>query len=244
MSHPFHEAFASIHATEQLKQNTLDFLQARRSGNRSDRRPSRVYATLCCTLLAVVLCGIGGYHLYLSPVSYISVDVNPSVELGLNRLDRVVTVAAYNEDGASVLQDLNLTHKPYTQAIELLLANDTFAGYLTQDARLSFTVVSDKEAELLTGIQQCHGYAQAQAECHSGQAQLVEDAHHNGLSFGKYQAILELAQYDPSITPEEYRDLSMAEIRDRLCQYQDCGDMGGNGGRGGGHHGGHGHRSP
>lgn len=220
MNHEFHKAFGSVHATDQMKESTGNFVRAVISKGQRKRPSPLRYAAACCVMLTLALFSIGGYSLYATPVSYISVDINPSVELGLNRLDRVVTVTAYNEDGAAVLKDLNLKNKPYTEAIELLLVDETFGGYLTEDALLSFTVVSEKEEELLTGIRQCHGYAQANAECHGGNAQLVEDAHHNGLSFGKYQAFLELSKYDKTITPEACKELSMRQLRDLIDQYK------------------------
>lgn len=237
MDNQFREALCPIHATEEMKQHTRSFLQSRLAAKPGKRRSPLRYAAVCCAMLAVILCGFGGYRFYSAPVSYISVDVNPSVELGLNRLDRVVTVAAYNEDGATVLQNLSLKHKTYTQAIELLLADATFAGYLTEDAALSFTVVSEKEQELLTGIQQCHGYAQSNAECHGASTQLVEEAHHNGLSFGKYQAYLVLSQYDNALTVEDCKGLSMRQIRDLIRQYQSGAQAPSASAQGGGHRG-------
>lgn len=237
MKHNLREAFKPIHATDSLKQNTNAFVHSvilRRQ--RKNRAPMRV-ALACCAALVVVVCGVGGYQAYQAPVSYISVDVNPSVELALNWLDRVVGTTAYNNDGALILQNLNLNHKSYTEAVELLLADETFAGYLSGDSLLSFTVVSDREERLLAGIRQCQGYATNNAECHGANTQMMEDAHHNGLSFGKYQAFLELSQYDSTVTVEDCKALSMRQIRDRISAYQSGADTPASGGHGGGHHG-------
>lgn len=237
LNHNLQEAFQPIRATDDLKQSMKTFVHTeilRRQ--RKASAPVR-YAFACCAMLAVMVCGVGSYQVYQAPVSYISVDVNPSVELALNRFDRVVDAAAFNDDGAEILQNLNLKNKPYIRAVELLLADETFERYLSGDALLSFTVVSDKEEALLAGIQQCQGYAKTNAECNGANAQLMEDAHHNGLSFGKYQAFLELAQFDSSITPEDCKNLSMRQIRDLINGYQGGSDTSagcgqGNGGRG------------
>lgn len=237
MNNKIYDAFETIHATESLKQTVKA-----RIHNEAAKQPRKLhlpmrYAIACCAMLAVVLCGLGGYSLYQTPVSYISVDINPSVELSLNRFDRVIEATAYNDDGAQILQNLNLNNKPYMQAVELLLADEAVESYLSADALLSFTVVSDKEEALLAGIQQCQGYAQANAVCHSVNAQLVEDAHHNGFSFGKYQAFLELSQYDSSITAEECRNLSMRQIRDLISTYQGESNAAAGGGQDNGHRG-------
>ena len=52
--------------------------------------------------------GFGGYFLYFIPVSSISVDVNPSIELGINRFDKVVTVDTFNNDGYHIMSSLNV----------------------------------------------------------------------------------------------------------------------------------------
>lgn len=238
MKDRFHDAFEPIHATEHLKQNTAAFIH--HTVAKKQRRPlvSWRHALACCAMLTLVLCAVGGYQLYVTPVSFISVDVDPSVELALNRSDRVVDVTAYGADGAQLLQTLPLNNKPYTQAVELLLSDERVQHYLSEDAFLSFTVVSDKEEVLLAGLQQCQGYAQANAVCHSADAQLLADAHHSGLSVGRYRAFLELVQYDETMTAQDCQDMSMRQIWDLLRRYQTEAGAPANGGQGAVHHGG------
>lgn len=219
MNNKFYDALEPIRASEGLKQNMNEFLHSELLKRRRKTYKPMRYALACCTMLVIMICGIGGYSFYKMPVSYISVDVNPSVELALNRFDRVVNVTAFNDDGARILQKLNLKNKSYTEAVELLLSDRTFESYLSAESLLSFTVVSDKEEALLAGIQQCKGYVLVNAECHGVNADNMEAAHHNGLSFGKYQAYLELFEYDKTITPDDCKLLSMRQIRDRISQY-------------------------
>ncbi|WP_343207973.1 anti-sigma-I factor RsgI family protein [Anaerolentibacter hominis] len=219
MNNNLKDAFGSIHATEEMKQNTTEFLRSKISGQQRRTRRALRYAVICCAMLFMAVCGLGGYVFYQTPVSYISIDVNPSVELGLNRFDRVVTVKAYNEDGHRVLEDLDIKNKSYQEAVELLLSDTTFEGYLNDDSLLSFTVVSDKQESLMDGIKQCEGYGKVSSECHGASEEVVEEAHHSGLSFGKYQAYQELAKYDDTITPEDCHHLSMRELKKRISEY-------------------------
>lgn len=61
--------------------------------------------TICCTAvchgcrLCFLMAGAGGYTVYSRPVSYISIDVNPSIELAVNRFDRVVSAKATTQTG-------------------------------------------------------------------------------------------------------------------------------------------------
>lgn len=219
MANKIEKAFAPICATDALKENTCAFLKVELARRRRKAPTPIIYMAACCAALMLIVGGAGGYHLYTTPVSYISIDVNPSVELGLNRMDFVVTAQAYNDEGAVVLENLSLKNKPYIQAVELLLADETIGSYLSTDGQISFTVVSDKQETLLAGIQTCQGYAQSGAQCHGASTATVNDARGSGLSFGKYQAFLELSRYDETITPEDCKHLSMRQIRDRINSY-------------------------
>lgn len=221
MNHKIQRVFEPIHATEELKQNMTAFVRQEAVKRKHKTSIPVKYAALCSMVIVLFTCGIGGFYIYQTPVSYISIDVNPSVELALNRFDRVVTVATYNEDGTAVLENLDLKNKSYTEAVELLLADETFVSYLSEEARLSFTVVSGKEEALLSGIKQCRGYDDTNADLSGANMELMEMAHHNGISIGKYQAFLELSQYDTTITAQDCQHMSMRELRDRISQYDD-----------------------
>jgi len=52
-----------------------------------------------CSIAVVGLLAYGGFAVYKTPVNYVSIDINPSVELGLNLFDRVVSVEGMKEDG-------------------------------------------------------------------------------------------------------------------------------------------------
>ena len=61
-----------------------------------------------------------GYKIYSTPVTVLSVDINPSLELGINRFDKVVNVKGYNVDGSEFTSDLDIIHQDYKKAIEKL----------------------------------------------------------------------------------------------------------------------------
>jgi hypothetical protein len=53
----------------------------------------------------VVLLSIGSWA-YASPYTFVSLDVNPSIEFTLNRFNRVINVKAINDDGSEILVSL------------------------------------------------------------------------------------------------------------------------------------------
>lgn len=52
----------------------------------------------------------GTYAYAKTPVAYVSMDINPSVELAVNAFDTAIVVEVYNEDGKNVLEGTNLVN--------------------------------------------------------------------------------------------------------------------------------------
>lgn len=231
-------ALGGVTASEELKARTRSYLSAARAGSGRRRSGGGRLALCACALLAAL--GLGGWRLYAAPVSYISIDVNPSVELALNRLDRVVGITAYNDAGGAVALGLSLQNQTYQQAIDTLLSDGQFRSYLTEESALVFTVVSDHAGRIRRGIESRAGYQDNNGKCMQADRSCLEEAHAYGLSVGKYRAFLELAQYDNALTVDDCHGMTMGEIQQQL---EDCqGHAPSSGGDSGhGHHGHGGH---
>lgn len=211
------EAFDDIHAEKELKEHTKEYL--RRKVYQRKRTlwtaPVRAAAAAVCLFLIVLA---GGSWLYLMPTAYISIDINPSLELGVNRFDRIVSVEGVNEDGGRLAEQLDIRYMNYSDALEKILSNRSVENYLARNELLSVTVVCDdetKNSEMLEHVESCTS-SHSSVSCHSGSTEEMDEAHEAGLSFGKYRAYLELRDLDPDITPDDIRDLSMREIQDLI----------------------------
>lgn len=92
MTDKIHNAFDNIKADNQLKESTKQVLLVKRRKKTVQAKHvlfKKKFAIAC--LLLMFITGIKGYSWIQSPVSYISIDVNPSIELALNCFDRVVS---------------------------------------------------------------------------------------------------------------------------------------------------------
>ena len=205
-------AFDTVHADEDLKERTRDYLaRSVYQGKRSSTPLRRMLPALAACLL-LVFC-LGGSWLYFTPTAYISVDINPSLELGVNRFDRVVSVDAYNEDGANLAETMELRYLDYRDALEQLMNDSSLEAYL-QDGVLSLTVAGESESqcgEIYQAMEACAS-GRRNVRCHTGSSESIQAAHSYGMSVGKYQAYLALLGLDPDITPEEIQGMSMREI--------------------------------
>lgn len=74
-----------------------------------------------------------GIWAYAAPYSYVSLDVNPSIEYTLNRFERVLTVKAVNDDGQAIIKEIELKDLKYKtidlaiqRTVEQINAHDYF----------------------------------------------------------------------------------------------------------------------
>lgn len=221
-------AFDGIRAEDKLKANTLLYLQSemRKRDTTRARNPVRRFAAALAAVAVIFLSGTFTYNIYFTPSAYVDVDVNPSVELTLNRFDRVIGAHAYNEDGDGILSGLSLKHKSYEDALIVLIEAINEKGYIQNDGLVSVTLQTNnenKESELLAAIQtgvtnyMAGHHNTAQIDIFTVSADTWSDAHELNISPAKYLVIQELIEVDPTATVESCRDHSINEIR-RMTQ--------------------------
>lgn len=208
----FIQALDQVQAEESFKQNTRAFLARKRKV-----RPVRVVRRVCAAAcLAVAVALAGGYGVYAAPVSVIGIDAGVSLELGVNRFERVVSAKELGAEDTSVdLSGLYAMH--YTDALETILCGEEMTSYLAQEGELSIVVI-DGDEQMLEQVRACTG--QQNAHCYAGSEQEMEQAHSAGLSYGKYRLLLAIQQLDPSVTAQDVQGMSMCRLRELLAQLQ------------------------
>ena len=240
------QAFGQVHADPALKARTRAFVAAQTRPRLAPvRRLPQVLAAAACLLVLLA----GSYWLYFFPTARISIDINPSIELSVNRFDRVIGVEGWNEDGRALAETLDIWFDTYTDAVEAILADQQIAALLAGGGAMDITVVAPQNEQcsrMLTDLENCTAGHQ-NTRCHTARPEELEDAHELGLSCGKYRAYLELYALDPSITPEQVSSMTMREIRNLLAQLEGGAGSGAaspgttSQSQGSGHHHGHGH---
>ncbi len=224
MNERIKSAFDSVKAEDELKEKTLRYVSSRMEKRRPAARAAELLPLLACLALVILA---GGWA-WFSPSATISVDINPSLELWLNRFDKVVQVVGWNEDGRELASSLDLKYMDYEQALEEIMASEKVSSLLSDDAVLSLAVVGDNEKQcgrLLSGLQQCTA-GQGNAYCYSADEEELEAAHSLGLSYGKYRVYLELLELGSDISPREVSGMSMRELRDMIDSLSGDGESG------------------
>lgn len=211
------QAFDQVHAEETLKASTREYIRRRTRGyTRARQLPGylRLVPVAACLVLAV----LAGNWLYFTPTVEISIDINPSIELGVNRFDRVVTVTGYNADGQALLDTLEVQNLDYNDAVEQIINSDTVASLLSGDGIMTIGVIGpdgEQTTRVLSDMEACTSRSE-NMHCYHADDDTAEDAHEMGLSCGKYRAYQQLLQLDPTVTPEQAADMTMREIWDRI----------------------------
>ena len=245
MENRIRDAFDGVRAGRELKDLTARNVVAAAESRVRKKWLGRRFAlagAVCC-LIAVLF---GGWRLYFTPTSVISIDINPSLELQVNRFGRVIRVEGRNSDGTALAGSINVMHMSYERAVDMVLASPTVTECL-ESGLLTITVVELEGAqgeEILQYVSACtegHG----NAVCHSVSGDEVSDAHQCGMSYGKYRLYLQILEY-ADISPEQARSMTMGELWDMLEALESGAASDGtesNGDRGHGGHGenGHGH---
>ncbi|MDD3692400.1 MAG: hypothetical protein PHX02_00640 [Oscillospiraceae bacterium] len=177
-----------------------------------------------CIAIAAGAVIFGGYHFYQFPINYVSLDINPSVELGINVFDRVVSAKATNEDGQCLLNaTTKIENLSVDKAIDNLVQQAAEQKYIADDGSsvISVTVQSDdedralrlrKKSERGVGLAMSTKkiFAAVYGDC--SKLSLRTEAKELNISPGKYKMIKMLQVLDPTVTVEQYADAKVNEI--------------------------------
>lgn len=179
-------------------------------------------AAACCVLIL----GLGVYQMILKVDSVVEIDVNPSLELEINKSDRVVRMNALNADGVKILDNLedDLKHAKLDEAVHALVDTMVSDGYLDQESSSVLVSVSQGNEERSTELQlmvadnvketlkeeQIKGVVYHQS--YEASDSISEMARKYEISPGKACFIQKLILKRPDFTVEELAKLSISEI--------------------------------
>lgn len=242
-------AFDKVHVPEQLKMRTFEMIEAQRmrqtdgvvdQADAADgqvdvaddasiptKKKIRVITSLrakialaaCAVLIAL---GIGGgAYVYQTPVAYVGIDINPSIELGVNYFDRVVSAEGDNADGQDILSETNVVGMSYEEALVSLNDSLTNKGYLTADAAVAVTVMCDDDSRcsnLEETSQRCFSSAGQGVYCSRATSTEHHEAHKAGLGMGKYLAWRSLVDTGVDISADDVAHMTMSELRALAAQ--------------------------
>lgn len=217
--HPNAQTAQSGSSPSSAPDNVIAIRAAERTctAKRTRRRWRLPLAAAACLVAAAF--GFGGYTAYATETAVIGIEVNPSIELGINRFDTVVAARALNEDGEALLAEVSVVGDPYAEAIGEITASDAFASLNAADALIDVSIVCENDAQadaLLQTSDDAIAACEAAGSCHRASGKEYEAASDAGMGVGRYAAAEELMALDPSISLGDCRAMTMREIIDAI----------------------------
>lgn len=146
MRNPIQQAFDPIKAEPELIEKTRarlsDGSSATRRADHDRRQPRvRVWAAILAVVLLTGVIAAAGLTIMIKPVAAISMDINPSITLEVNALNRVISAVSHNDEGRQLIES-GVLHQPVQSAMAHLVAVAAKAGYLAEDGSTIINVTT------------------------------------------------------------------------------------------------------
>lgn len=179
-------------------------------------------------VLAIVLSGFGVAALYKSSrveVARVDIDVNPGVEIKLNKNDKVLNVVPLNDDGKKIIGNMDLKNTDLDTAVNAIIGSMVKNGYLSEIANSVLVSVEGEDPEKTAKMQKDISSKINQFLTNSNLESAVisqnidpnnkeakELAEKCGISEGKAQYILEFTAQNPEYKAEDLAGCKVNEL--------------------------------
>ncbi len=100
------------------------------------------WAAMAACLCLIVL---GGFGFWQSPVGTVRMQINPDIQMSVNRFDRVVRISGLNEDGNELIKGYHSYGKGTKVVSDELADRAMEKGYLSDGGQITLTVESKRE---------------------------------------------------------------------------------------------------
>lgn len=180
------------------------------------------YLVTTCTLVFCLLIGFGVYNNNFKVASRIGIDVNPSIELKINKKNKVIDVIANNEDGNKILSDMDLNGSDMNVAINALIGSMVKNGYIDELANsILISVEGNSEEENEKLRQEIVNQLNANltdnnfsivSQTVSNESELESIANQYNISLGKAKLIQDIIANNNLLTYDQLANLSINEL--------------------------------
>ena len=191
----------------------------------------RRWTSLIAACLAVMLLGGGLFYQRANAVaSVVSLDVNPSIELKVNRSEKVLVCTPLNEDAKAILADMSngadLKGAKLDVAVNAIVGSLVRNGYLDSISSAIMISVEDKDTaraeklqrELTSTVdgvlQTSESRASVLTQTLTQDAGLTQQARENSISTGKAALVNRVLAINPSLKFDALAKLSVEELKD------------------------------
>lgn len=213
---PWDKILARVQAAEQPEPETVVPLPQR---SRRGGAWRRWVAAAAVFLLAVLG---GGFYAAQTPGGVATLDANPSIELTVNKLGRVLSVRACNADAQVVLDELELRNQPLQTAADAIVAELQADGYVSADTNSILVTVEAGKGDARLCDRLAAAVEDAQTDCGLEPAVLAQvlepdpaleaEAAAMGVSAGKAMLIRQISAQVEELTDDALAVLPINDL--------------------------------
>ncbi|MDD2435187.1 MAG: hypothetical protein PHO63_02920 [Bacilli bacterium] len=173
-------------------------------------------------LVVVILLGvgIGLYFFKKENVSRIFIDINPSLELSVNKKGEVKEVRALNEDGILLLEGLNLVGMDIEEATLVITEEAVKMNYIDEfsiDNVISIkTTEKDLEEKIKNKINTSLEAKEILFEFKGFTDEMRAEADKYDVSYGNYLIMEKAIALNPELRIEDLATMKMKEIQEEI----------------------------
>ena len=215
---PWDKILARVQAETQPKSETetvVPLPQRSRSGGAW----RRWVAAAAVFVLAVLG---GGFYAAQTPGGVATLDANPSIELTVNKLGRVLSVRARNADAQIVLDELELRNQPLQTAADAIVTELRADGYVSADTNSILVTVEAGKGDARLRDRLAAAVEDAQTDCGLEPAVLAQvlepdpaleaEAAAMGVSAGKAMLIRQISAQVEELTDDALAVLPINDL--------------------------------
>lgn len=228
-------------AVEALTPNVLDRIDLDTPQLRYIEQPKRlkvyrkmrraVTAAAACLCVAALYGGVMHYQ-NTRVDSVIGLDVNPSIEISVNRKDKILETEALNEDAVTVLADMDLEGVDLNIGVNAIIGSMVRCGYLDELDNAILVTVTNEDTEkasvlrkdVVTDIETSLEAHKVNAVVYDQQAtdtqEIGEIADQYNISYGKACFLYELVEENglSEAELEAFAGMTMEEIAREIAE--------------------------
>ena len=154
--------------------------------------------------------------------SYVIIEINPAIQLEVDKDDNLIAVTPLNADGYFLLTNDNFTNLTLSDAIIKITNLASKEGYLTsEDSKISISSVSKNkkdETQLLNKVQSViNNNVNAKVELTNDT--IGKEAKTNNVSSGKMYLIKNAMAIDKNLTIEVARKMNIKELNEIITEH-------------------------
>ncbi len=192
------------------------------------KKPRRRWAPLAvAAALAVVCCAFGltSWRSASAVASVVSLDVNPSIQLQVNKNEKVLSADALNQDAEVILDGMDLKGTQLKVAVNAIVGSLLQNGYLDRlssailisveddDALRAARLESDLTSEVGTALQNASAGAAVLSQVVGYDAELISLAQGSSISVGKAAMVRDVQALNGQLDFNALSALSVEELK-------------------------------